>query len=283
MNSVRKIVFLAAIGIVTLGGCKQKDPEVAPVPVLITTTGIEMVKIEGGSFEMGSPDGQDDEQPLHIVSVDSFLMDRYEVTQECFKKMQMPDPSHFKNPNGPVDQANWTDAVIFCNERSLAEGFKPCYDEETWQCNFDANGYRLPTEAEWEYACRAGTKTKYGFGDNKRKLGDYAWYADNSGGKTHTVGTRKANPLGLYDIHGNVVEWCEDYYSQTHYAQSQDKNPRGPKEGEERVLRGGGWNSTADACRSTYRASDPSIDDTCLANDAIGFRCVRSSGPTVKE
>ena len=236
-----------------------------------------MVVVPAGWFEMGSGKGTPDEAPVHKVWVDSFLMDRCEVIQEQFKKYQISDPSHFKNPSSPLEQINWTDAAIYCNERSLGEGLTPCYDEDTWDCNFAANGYRLPTEGEWEYACRAGTNSQYNFGDDARRLKDYAWFSENSSGKTQPVGQRKANAWGLYDMHGNVAEWCNDLYSANYYAQAPERNPRGPREGKERVLRGGAWNSSAAACRSTYRASDPSIDDTCLANDAIGFRCVRNA------
>jgi formylglycine-generating enzyme required for sulfatase activity len=236
-----------------------------------------MIVIPAGSFHMGSSRGAADESPKHEVWVDSFWMDRFEVVQEQFKKYQISDPSHFKNPKNPLEQINWTDAAIYCNERSLGEGLEPCYDEETWQCNFEANGYRLPTEAEWEYACRAGSTTNYGFGNDARRLKTYTWFAGNSSGRTKPVGQKKPNLWGLYDMHGNVAEWCNDYYSKDYYKNSPQKNPKGPPKGEERVLRGGAWNSKADSLRSSSRASDPSIDDTCLASDAIGFRCVRQN------
>jgi len=224
---------------------------------------------------MGSPKGRPDESPVHTVQISAFLMDRFEVVQAQFKKHQISDPSHFKNPAGPLDQINWTDAAVYCNERSLAEGLKPCYEEQTWQCNFDANGYRLPTEAEWEYACRAGATADFSFGSNANTLKTYAWFAANSAKKTHPVGQKQPNPWGLYDMHGNVAEWCNDFYSETYYAKSPAKDPKGPAKAAERVLRGGAWNSRPPYCRSSARASDPSIDDTCLASDAIGFRCVR--------
>jgi formylglycine-generating enzyme required for sulfatase activity len=249
--------------------------------VVTTQSGLEMVAIPGGWFEMGSTKGGDDESPVHKVWISPFLMDRYEVVQEQFKKFQFPDPSHFKNPEKPLDQINWTDATMYCNERSLAEGLEPCYNEETWECNFAADGYRLPTEAEWEYACRAGTNSQYSFGSTVQKLKAHAWFDDNSSKTTQLVGQKQPNPWGLYDMHGNVSEWCNDFYGEDYYQRSPERDPKGPASGRERVLRGGAWNSSADSCRSTYRASDPSINDTCLASDAIGFRCVRNAPATV--
>ncbi len=258
--------------------CCRRTEDAADKPEIIKTkTGIEMVAIPGGWFEMGSKGGSPDELPVHRVWVSPFWMDRYEVVQEQFRIYEISDPSHFKNPKNPLEQINWTDAALYCNERSLAEGLEPCYDEETWQCNFQANGYRLPTEAEWEYACRAGTSTKYSFGNDVRKLKAYARFVESASEKTHPVGQKKPNPWGLYDMHGNVAEWCNDFYSESFYKQSPGKDPKGPAKGKERVIRGGAWNSSADSCRSAYRASDPSINDTCLASDTIGFRCVRNA------
>ncbi len=275
--TIQKLTLLFSCILVAAPGCAKREDRPTEQPEVITTAGgIEMVRIPPGSFQMGSADGQDDEKPVRTVQLSGFLMDRYEVVQKLFRKFQMPDPSHFKNPEGPCDQINWTDGAMFCNERSLAEGLEPCYDEQTWECNFDANGYRLPTEAEWEYACRATSPDRYSFGDSERELTSYAWMAENAGDKTHTVGTRKPNAWGLYDMHGNVAEWCNDFYAADYYERAESTNPRGPAKGAERVLRGGSWNSSPDACRSSYRAGDPSIDDTCLANDTIGFRCVRS-------
>ncbi len=260
-----------------VSGCRRVEDAAGTLEVITTKTGIEMVKISEGWFDMGSSNGSPDESPVHKVWISSFWMDRYEVVQEQFKKFQISDPSHFKDPNNPLEQINWTDATLFCNERSLAEGLEPCYDEETWECNFQANGYRLPTEAEWEYACRAGTSTNFSFGNDVRNLKDHAWFAENASEKTHLVGKKKSNTWGLYDMYGNVSEWCNDFYSENYYKNSDQKNPKGPMKGKERVLRGGAWNSSADSCRSSYRTSDPSIDDTCLASDAIGFRCVRNT------
>ncbi len=279
MNTIMRLLTIAGICLLAAipQGCRQ-DKTAAPTPeVVVTKSGIEMIVIPGGSFEMGGKGASPDEMPVHKVSISPFWMDRYEVVQEEFRKYQLPDPSHFKGARQPLDQINWTDAALYCNERSRAEGLKPCYDEKTWACDFTADGYRLPTEAEWEYACRAGSSTEYNFGKSAGAMKDYAWYVQNSAATTHPVGLKKPNAWGLYDMHGNVAEWCNDRYSQTYYQQSPGDDPRGPAEGKERVLRGGAWNSSVESCRSAYRASDPSIDDTCLANDAIGFRCVRNA------
>jgi len=273
---IAHIFWLLLLSVVVTGCRRAKDAADKP-EIIKTKTGIEMVAIPSGWFEMGSKNGASDELPVHRVKISPFWMDRYEVVQEQFRKFQISDPSHFKNPKNPLEQINWTDAALYCNERSLAEGLEPCYDEQTWQCNFSANGYRLPTEAEWEYACRAGRSTKYSFGNDVWKLKAYAWFSKSSSGKTHPVGQKKPNPWGLYDMHGNVAEWCNEFYSEGFYKQSPEKDPKGPANGKERVIRGGAWNSSADSCRSSYRASDPSINDTCLASDAIGFRCVRNA------
>jgi formylglycine-generating enzyme required for sulfatase activity len=206
-------IFWLLLILAFISGCRRAKDNISKPEVIKTKTGIEMVKIPGGFFEMGSKKGTPDELPVHKVWISSFLMDRFEVVQDQFKKYQLPDPSHFKNPTHPLDQINWTDATLYCNERSLAEGLEPCYDEETWECNFQANGYRLPTEAEWEYACRAGTSTKYSFGNDARKLKAYAWFAENSAAKTHPVGKKKPNLWGLYDRHGNVAQWGGDFYA----------------------------------------------------------------------
>ena len=236
--------------------------------------------IPAGSFEMGSRSGRDEEKPVHKVWIDAFLIDRHEVIQADYEKLgkieAFPNPSHFPGPDLPVEQVSWPQAARFCNARSRFEGLKPCYNEETGACDFEASGYRLPTEAEWEYACRAGTDSEYSCGSDPRRLGDFAWFADNSARKTHPAGRKKANPWGLFDMHGNVAEWCQDVYDPGYYKSSPEKNPRGPEEGNEYVLRGGSWKAPADTLRSAFRIGEnPGFSDACLARDAIGFRCVR--------
>ncbi len=270
---------------VTLGASCGNVEESGSVPrapqVIKTKSGAEMVLIPGGWFEMGSADGSSDESLVHRVWIDAFLMDRYEVTQQQYVKFAEANPSSLRGNSRPVDTVNWSDAALYCNLRSRAEGLEPCYDEESgsWQCNFKANGYRLPTEAEWEYACRAGTDTAYCFGRDARKLSEYGWFKGNSSKRTHPVGQRRPNKWGLYDMHGNVAEWCNDVYSKNYYMKSPSRNPRGPEKGEVKVLRGGGWNYSAESCRSSSRTGENfRVIDACIT-ESIGFRCVRNAPP----
>jgi sulfatase modifying factor 1 len=260
-------------------GCRRSQDTGTGPQVIKTGSGLEMVVVPAGWFEMGSAKGAPDEAPQHRVWVDSFLLDKYEVVQEQYTKLVGANPSSFKDVGRPVDTVTWTDAVLYCNLRSRAEGLEPCYHEEngTWQCNFQANGYRLPTEAEWEYACRAGTESECYFGSDLRTLKRYAWYTDNSLRQTHVVGQKEPNPWGLYDMYGNVAEWCNDVYGENYYKTSPSQNPRGPEKGEIKVLRGGGWQDRADSLRSSWRASDnSSFVDACIM-DSTGFRCARNA------
>jgi formylglycine-generating enzyme required for sulfatase activity len=265
-------VLLLPVTIVLLQGCKRKSPESASSqtmsPVQTKTESANgMVLLPGGTFMMGDKDQID--APPHEVTVSAFYIDKYLATQEQYEKLMGDNPSRWKGKTNPVEQMRWSDAVRFCNARSEAEGLEPCYDLNTWKCNFDATGYRLPTEAEWEYACRAGTTTAYFFGDDESKLKAYAWYQDNSGGRPRPVGQKPANPWGLYDMHGNVWEWCSDWYGA--YQEGSVTNPQGPSRGSVHVFRGGSMGDLQYHLRSSYR-----IPWKDIGAYFTGFRVVRS-------
>jgi formylglycine-generating enzyme required for sulfatase activity len=201
----------------------------------------EMVFVEGGTFKMGCTSEQggdcyDDEKPTRRVTVSSFQMGKYEVTQAQWRAVMGSNPSHFSGcDNCPVEQVSWNDIQDFIGKLNAQTGKK----------------YRLPTEAEWEYAARGGNKSKgykYAGGND---IGSVAWYSSNSSSKTHAVGQKQANELGIYDMSGNVWEWCEDWYGD--YSSSRQTNPKGPQNGSGRVLRGGSWPSGAKYCRVSGR------------------------------
>ncbi|HOX37719.1 MAG TPA: formylglycine-generating enzyme family protein [Candidatus Brocadiia bacterium] len=272
---IRKLEIAVLLALILCAfGVTRAEPPSQPTTVK-TKTGVQMVLLPGGAFVMGQEGGEVDETP-HEVTVSPFYIDKCEVTQEDYERVMSDNPSKIKNRKNPVEQVRWSDAVRYCNERSKLEGFEPAYDLKTWTCRFEADGYRLPTEAEWEYAARAGSKTPFSFGESDAPLKMFAWFKDNAGGKPHPVAQRKPNPWGLYDMHGNLWEWCNDFYGVDYYAGSPKNDPRGPENGEKKVLRGGCWNSNPDACRSAYRYNEsPAYADACFGYDIYGFRCVR--------
>ena len=244
-----------------------------------------MVRINGGTFIMGSPSREpmrnEIEDPQFMVTLSPFYIGNYEVTQKEYMELMGTNPSHFKGDNLPVEQVSWFDAIEYCNRLSEREGLTLAYiingDSVKW--NHDADGYRLPTEAEWEYACRAGTTTPFSTGKNiTTKQANYNGtvpYNNNSPGEnrrtTTQVGTFTANPWGLYDMHGNVWEWCWDWRGYS-YSKREQTDPIGAFSGIERVLRGGAWYYGANTLRSAYRyRSMPSSKQ-----NHIGFRVVRS-------
>jgi formylglycine-generating enzyme required for sulfatase activity len=275
-RSVYLVLGFAAL----VGGCGERQDRTGEQPrPTATTTGIEMVAVPAGSFEMGSANQDESDQKLHKVYIGAFYMDRYPVTQENYEKLMGRNPSLWKGALNPVDQIRWPDAGAFCNARSQAEGLQPAYDTNTWACDFNADGYRLPTEAEYEYALRAATSTEYWFGNSPEDLKRHAWFKGNSPRGTHPVGEKPPNNWGLSDMVGNVWEWCNDWYQEDYYQHSPERDPRGPATGQNRVVRGGCWNSKPDYCRSAYRYYEmPAYTDICFAKDLhgqIGFRCVK--------
>ena len=264
-------ILLAIVACVA--GCARPDPGSATA----TRSTNPMVLVPAGSFTMGDAAGRPDEAP-HTVSVSAFYLDKTPVTQEQFEKVMGVNPSKRKGKTNPVEKTQWTDAVRFCNRSSELEGLTPCYDLETWECHFDANGYRLPTEAEWEYACRAGSSGKYCFGDNEADLAKYAWFKPLSQGKPRPVGQKQPNRWGLFEMHGNVWQWCHDWYGEGYYRDSPGQDPRGPAMGTTRVLRGGAWDCTPEKLRSAYRHKEfPVYSDACFGADSYGFRRARKA------
>ena len=285
MKTETKKWLIGAISALLLAGCDQgvkptgvAAPKSSASKPITTPTGLEMVLIPAGVFIMGDSGGDTDEKPAHQVQVSSFYIDTHEVTQKAYEGLMEKNPSKSRAPDKPVEQVGWYHAVLYCNMRSLKESLKPCYDAKTLSCGFAADGYRLPTEAEWEYACRAGAQTKFSFGEEPAKLKASAWFRANADQTTHPVGQKAPNAWGLYDMHGNVAEWCHDIYSEGFYQKTEAKDPRGPTNGDKRALRGGSWRTSEDGCRSSARNSENArFADACFGSDAYGFRCVKKA------
>jgi formylglycine-generating enzyme required for sulfatase activity len=230
----------------------------APEPTLTNSIGMTFVPIPAGTFLMGSPDSDkdasSDEKPQHRVTLSKpFFLAIHPVTQGQYRAVTGESLSHFKGSDDlPVENVSWNDAIAFCNTLSEREGLKPYYRSGTGE-PLGGDGYRLPTEAEWEYACRGGSTTRYCFGDDAASLGEYAWYRDNSDRKAHPVGQKRPNAFGLYDMHGNVWEWCLDRYDAKFYDQPAAPDPWCSSGASDRVIRGGGWNSAPLSARSAHR------------------------------
>jgi formylglycine-generating enzyme required for sulfatase activity len=215
----------------------------------------EMVFVQGGRFMMGSNSGEDDEKPVHEVELSSYYIGKYEITQAQWKAVMGINPSKFSGCDQcPVERVSWNDIQAFIRKLNQLTG----------------KSYRLPTEAEWEYAAKGGLKSRgftYSGGNDIESVG---WYSNNSGSKTHPVGQKAANELGIYDMTGNVLEWSSDWYGS--FASTFQRNPVGPTSGQYRVLRGGSWNLSPKRYRASYRFTF-SPDNR---NDFIGFRLVLS-------
>ena len=256
----------------------------------------EMASIPQGTFTMG-PDIWNNNATFS-VTLSAFKMGKYTITQELYQAVMGTNPSSFSSsPNGtevqgkrPVETVNWYHAIAFCNKLSIRDGLTPVYSvtginfetlshvaiptssNTTWDAataTWTNNGYRLPTDAQWEYACRADTSTDWHFGNTESQLINYAWFSDNSDSKTHQVGKKLPNPWGLYDMHGNVWEWCWDWYDK--FPAGSENNYTGAASGTYRVIRGGGWYGPAGITCSFGR----SYDDPDSGGNALGFRLVR--------
>jgi formylglycine-generating enzyme required for sulfatase activity len=253
----------------------------------------DFVLIRGGTFTMGSPTSEPEsgtDETQHRVTVGDFYIAASSVTQREYSQLMGNNPSEFKGDNLSVENVTWFDAVRFCNARSMREGLTPAYtisgETVTWNRNASdqrSTGYRLPTEAEWEYACRAGTTTPFNIGSNitdrqANCYNNYGYNNNSSGrvtggyrGRTTPVNSYAANSWGLFDMHGNVADWCWDWYGE--YGASAQTNPIGPATGTLRVNRGGGWNDFPKHIRSAYRAATPPGNGSFN----LGFRLVRNS------
>lgn len=272
-----------------------------------------MVFVESGSFMMGSNDGDEDEKPVHKVTVSSFYIGKYEVTVAEFatfvdatgyktsaesgnwafiwngSKWEQKKDASWNNPyfiqgeKNPVTCVSWFDAIAYCNWLSNKEGLEPCYslsgnaNPHEWSpglvvCNWQANGYRLPTEAEWEFAARGGVKSKGYQYSGSDDVVSVAWYLNNSEKKTQAVGTKQANELGIYDMSGNIREWCWDWYDSAYFTKSPSSDPRGADSGSSKILKGGVWFYYVGDCRMSYR---PYINPS-QSHNTFGFRIARA-------
>jgi formylglycine-generating enzyme required for sulfatase activity len=257
------------------------------------TMGMQFVRVEAGEFLMGTTKAQvdhlvrlfqdskreyfDDEQPQHPVHISQpFFLGVHQVTQGNYQALMGNNPGRFRGPNGlPVENVSWLDAVGFCNKLSERESLSPFYHIDSAEATFaGGNGYRLPTEAEWEYACRANTATLFPFGDRLSRLNEHAWFIGNAGNTTHLVGEKLPNAWGFFDMLGNVWEWCADGYDEKYFASSPPADPVTVTKASSRVVRGGSWDNDSRNCRSAERYKFV----TGLRLNNLGFRVARSEG-----
>jgi len=266
---MHKSVLWSVTVAVVAAGC-TREPATTPTPQGRSPTAeqeisldlgggvmLELVPIPPGKFLMGAPDSDKASSggadPRHWVRITRpFYLGKYEVTQEQWQAVMGSNPSAFPGPKNPVEQVSWEDCQQLLDK--LSAKFGPGLGK-----------FQLPTEAQWEYACRAGSTTRYCCGDEESGLGEYAWYGGRSGRNPHPAGQKKANAWGLYDMHGNVWEWCADWYDRDYYANSPEEDPAGPAKGAGRVRRGGCWYGPARYCRSAHRYyHDPGHRDDLL-------------------
>jgi formylglycine-generating enzyme required for sulfatase activity len=255
-TTLSQIIRISLI-LLLISSCSKHVPE------------IKMVSIPAGSFSMGQ---KGIAEPVHRVTLSAFSISAYEITQGQFFDIMGSNLPYFKGLSGdnlPIELVSWWKAIEYCNALSSKAGLQECYNDSTGDCDFTKNGFRLPTEAEWEYACRAGTTTDYYTGNLERDLARAGWYFSNSGDKPHPVGLKKPNAWGLYDMHGNSWEWCNDWYKS--YSSADAVNPTGAKISHDRIVRGGGWWSGGSTCRSAARGIYPPSG----GRESFGFRVVR--------
>jgi formylglycine-generating enzyme required for sulfatase activity len=255
---IKKIVILACTSLFSVLPFIQ----ITQASDYTNSIGMEFIQIEAGCFNMGRNSklriGGDDELPRHKVCIKKpFLLGKTEVTQKQWVEVMKRNPSRFKGDNKPVERVSWKDVQIFIKHLDKNEGGKH---------------YRLPTEAEWEYAARAGSDSIYHFGDDIKTLTEYAWFSANSDKHTHPVAQKKPNQWGLYDMHGNVHEWVQDLYGSDYYRKSTTDDPPGADSGWMRVYRGGSWFYHAGGLRSTDRNGGWSG----VRYNALGFRLLRT-------
>ncbi len=263
-----------------LAGALLAQADIPPVSAAVTTIDseggititcanlpkISMKKVQGGTFQMGTPadqDGasEDDERPVHEVVLSSFAIGRYEVTQELWEAVMGSNPADpGEDLQTPVYNVSWKMVHTFIQKLNQHPAIRQA-----------GHVFRLPTEAEWEFAARGGTLSKGFKYAGSNNIDDVAWYRQNSGNDVHPVGKKAPNELGLYDMTGNVFEWCSDWYDTNYYASSFKVNPLGPTSGSSRIVRGGCWSFPADKCRATYRATcDPGSEGLNI----LGLRLV---------
>jgi formylglycine-generating enzyme required for sulfatase activity len=253
----------ALVLLVFLGGCDrsdgplQIDAQEASPDRLVNSIGMRFQRIPAGSFMMGSDDGQDDEKPRHSVTISQDVyMGVFEVTQGQWEQLMDTNPSTFTDPFLPVETITWHDAQTFIERLNARES---------------TTLYRLPTEAEWEYAARGGTQTPYSFGDTTDDVAAHAWYLVNANQRTMTIGRKTPNPFGLHDVHGNVWEWVADAYDPTYYYRSPGIDPANTVYSGAQSLRGGGWLTTLDDLRTANRGWARAD----LGSRMVGFRVLR--------
>jgi formylglycine-generating enzyme required for sulfatase activity len=252
-------IFPLFFGSVFCFGQKPDEPKPAKSLTLDLGSGVklEFILIPAGSFVMGTDEnsGDGDEFPAHkVVITQPFYLGKYEVTQEQWTQLTGQNPSRFKGPKLPVEIVSWNDCHKFLRRLHEKTG----------------RSASLPTEAQWEYAARAGTTTPWSFGATETHIADFAWFVENAENTTHPVGTKKPNAWGLYDMSGNVWEWCTDRYQKHAYPEGEAIDPQGPTTGDSYIARGGAWGDTPEMLRSTARnCAGPDV-----ANQGIGFRCV---------